>query len=163
SGTGKAEGALAQSWGSDVPHLATGGCDHSAPFGDRAVSSTATLSSPPPTVQDPTRKFLSTFPPAALTLRSWLLVLTLVPFLFIPFWTNFILRIYAMISLLGNHGLLNQFLIKMGIVSEPITLLYTRTGVFIGLVYNYLPFLVVPIFSALEKFDVTLREAAQDL
>lgn len=83
--------------------------------------------------------------------------------LFIPFWTNFILRIYGIISLAGNHGLINQLLIKWGIIHTPIEILYTRTGVYIGLVYNYLPFLVVPIFSALEKLDPSFREASQDL
>jgi len=83
--------------------------------------------------------------------------------LFIPFWTNFILRIYGIISLVGNHGILNQIIQKVGLANGPVELLYTRTGVFIGLIYNYLPFLVVPIFSALEKFDPVYREAALDL
>jgi spermidine/putrescine transport system permease protein len=83
--------------------------------------------------------------------------------LFIPFWTNMILRVYGMISVLGNEGLLNQFLLQLGWIQEPIQILYTRTGVFLGLVYNYLPFLVVPVFSALEKLDPTLREASADL
>lgn len=83
--------------------------------------------------------------------------------LFIPFWTNFILRIYGIISLLGNHGLLNQVLLKLGIIDTPLSILYTRHGVYIGLIYNYLPFLVIPIFSALEKLDASLREAAFDL
>jgi spermidine/putrescine transport system permease protein len=83
--------------------------------------------------------------------------------LFIPFWTNFILRVYGMVSILGNHGLLNQLLLRWGWIDSPLTILYTRLGVFLGLVYNYLPFLVVPIYSALEKLDPTLREAAFDL
>jgi spermidine/putrescine transport system permease protein len=83
--------------------------------------------------------------------------------LFIPFWTNFILRIYGIVSLLGNHGLLNQALLHLGLIQEPLKILYTRLGVYIGLVYNYLPFLVVPIFSALEKLDGSWREAAYDL
>ncbi len=83
--------------------------------------------------------------------------------LFIPFWTNFILRIHGIVSLLGNHGLLNQVLLNFGIIHQPLEILYTRLGVYLGLVYNYLPFLVVPIFSALEKFDGTLREASFDL
>jgi spermidine/putrescine transport system permease protein len=83
--------------------------------------------------------------------------------LFIPFWTNFILRVYGLVSLFGSHGFLNQMLMRLGVVSEPITILYTRVGVYLGLLYNYLPFLVVPIFSALEKLDDSLREAAQDL
>lgn len=83
--------------------------------------------------------------------------------LFIPFWTNFILRVHAMVSLLGSHGILNQFLLSTGLISEPIQILYTRTGVYLGLIYNYLPFLVIPVFSALEKLDPSYREAAMDL
>ncbi len=83
--------------------------------------------------------------------------------LFIPFWTNFVLRMYGIISIFGNNGLLNQALIGSGLRTEPFPILYTRLGVYLGLVYNYLPFLVVPIFSALEKLDESWREAAQDL
>lgn len=83
--------------------------------------------------------------------------------LFIPFWTNFILRIYGIVSVFGRHGLLNQLLMSAGVIDEPLAILYTRIGVFFGLTYNYLPFLVIPIFSALEKFDPLLREAAHDL
>ena len=77
--------------------------------------------------------------------------------LFIPFWTNFILRMYGIISLVGNHGLFNQVLLHTGLISDPIEVLYTRVGVYIGLVHNYLPFLVVPVFSSLEKLDPSLR------
>jgi spermidine/putrescine transport system permease protein len=91
-------------------------------------------------------------------MKQWGLIL-----LFIPFWTNFILRVHGMVSLLGNHGMLNQALLKTGLVSEPIAILYTRFGVYLGLLYNYLPFLVVPVYSALEKLDPSLREAAFDL
>lgn len=83
--------------------------------------------------------------------------------LFIPFWTNFILRIHGIVSLLGNHGLLNQLLMYLDVLNKPVEILYTRTGVYIGLVYNYLPFIVVPIFSSLEKLDPSLRDAAFDL
>ncbi len=94
--------------------------------------------------------------------KGWMKQLGLV-LLFIPFWTNFILRIYGLVSLLGNHGLINQVLLHFGIIKTPIEILYTRTGVYIGLLYNYLPFLVVPIFSSLEKLDPLLREAGFDL
>lgn len=83
--------------------------------------------------------------------------------LFVPFWTNFILRIYGIISIAGNHGLINQTLMGLGLIDEPLSILYTRVGVYLGLVYNYLPFIVVPIFSALEKLDPSFREAASDL
>lgn len=94
--------------------------------------------------------------------KGWMKQLGLV-LLFIPFWTNFILRIYGLVSLLGNHGLINQVLLYLGIIQTPLEILYTRTGVYIGLLYNYLPFLVVPIFSSLEKLDPSLREAGFDL
>ncbi|NBX93129.1 MAG: ABC transporter permease [Proteobacteria bacterium] len=81
--------------------------------------------------------------------------------LFIPFWTNFILRIYGIVSLFGSNGILNQLLMFLGLPKASI--LYTRWGVYFGLVYNYLPFLVVPIYSSLEKLDPFLREAAFDL
>jgi|688.fasta_scaffold183953_3 spermidine/putrescine transport system permease protein len=81
--------------------------------------------------------------------------------LFIPFWTNFILRIYGIVSLFGSNGILNQFFSAVGLPKASI--LYTRWGVYVGLVYNYLPFLVVPIYSSLEKLDPFLREAAADL
>lgn len=83
--------------------------------------------------------------------------------LFIPFWTNFILRVYGVIAVLGTNGLLNKMLLSLGLINEPLQILYTRLGVYIGLVYNYLPFSVIPIFSALEKLNPVLREAAFDL
>ena len=94
--------------------------------------------------------------------RGWMKQIGLI-LLFIPFWTNFILRIYGLVSLLGNHGLINQVLLHLGILKAPLEILYTRTGVYVGLLYNYLPFLVVPIFSSLEKLDPSLREAGFDL
>lgn len=94
--------------------------------------------------------------------KGWMKQMGLV-LLFIPFWTNFILRIYGLVSLLGNHGLINQVLLNFGLIKTPLEILYTRTGVYVGLLYNYLPFLVVPIFSALEKLDPSLREAGFDL
>jgi spermidine/putrescine transport system permease protein len=83
--------------------------------------------------------------------------------LFIPFWTNFILRVYALVSVLGTNGLLNQVLMSVGITQDPVRILYTRYGVYVGLVYNYLPFLIVPIYAALEKLDDSLMEASSDL
>lgn len=104
------------------------------------------------------------FPVAYFLARSkgWVKQLGLL-LLFVPFWTNFILRIFGLVSLFGNHGLLNQVLLATGLINEPLAILYTRTGVYLGLVYNYLPFLVIPIYSALEKLDPSLREAAFDL
>ncbi len=83
--------------------------------------------------------------------------------LFIPFWTNFILRIYAIVSVLGRDGLLNQTLSYLGLIEEPLRIIYTRGGVYFGLVYNYLPFLIMPIYASLEKMDESLAEASADL
>ena len=81
----------------------------------------------------------------------------------LPFWTSFLIRVYAWIGILKPEGLLNQFLMSLGIISEPLQILNTETAIFIGIVYSYLPFMVLPIYSALEKLDYSLIEAAQDL
>jgi len=88
---------------------------------------------------------------------------TLVMLVILPFWTSFLIRVYAWIGILSNEGFLNQFLIWTGITSEPLTLLNTNIAVYIGIVYTYLPFLVLPIYSTLDKLDGSLLEAAQDL
>jgi ABC-type spermidine/putrescine transport system permease subunit I len=80
-----------------------------------------------------------------------------------PFWTSFLVRVYAWIVILKNEGLLNHALLGMGIISEPLHIFATEGAVLIGLVYAYLPFTVLPIFNALEKQDDTLVEAALDL
>jgi putrescine transport system permease protein len=89
------------------------------------------------------------------------------PFLFmavvLPFWTAFLIRIYAWINILQRDGLLNQALLALGIVDTPPAWLATDTAVYIGLVYSYLPFMVLPIYATLEKLDETLLEAAADL
>lgn len=91
-------------------------------------------------------------------LRSLLLFLLLV-----PFWTNFLIRIYAWMILLRTHGLLNRALVGIGLLSEPVTVMYTPTAVMIALVYEFLPFMVLPLFTSLEKIDAHLFEAASDL
>ncbi|WP_413867624.1 ABC transporter permease subunit [Albidovulum sp.] len=88
---------------------------------------------------------------------------TLMMLVILPFWTSFLIRIYAWIGILSNEGFLNQFLIWTGIIGEPLTILNTNTAVYIGIVYAYLPFMILPIYSALEKLDVSLIEAAEDL
>lgn len=88
---------------------------------------------------------------------------TLVMFVILPFWTSFLIRVYAWIAILKPEGLLNQFLLHLGIIHEPLIILNTNTAVYIGIVYSYLPFMVLPLYSALEKMDGTLIEAAQDL
>ena len=81
----------------------------------------------------------------------------------IPFWTSSLIRTYSLISILKIHGLLNTLLLKLHLISEPIVFLYSNFAVMCGLVYNLLPFMVLPIFSNMERFDFCLIEAAQDL
>src|SRR5690606_25974776 len=81
----------------------------------------------------------------------------------LPFWTSFLIRVYAWIGILKSEGLLNQFLLWLGIIDTPLTILNTNTAVYIGIVYSYLPFLVLPLYATLEKLDETLLEAASDL
>lgn len=81
----------------------------------------------------------------------------------IPFWTNFLVRTYAWMFILRTEGLLNTLLLKLGLIATPIELLYSNTAVVIGLVYGYLPFMVLPLYAALERVDRTLIEAARDL
>jgi putrescine transport system permease protein len=88
------------------------------------------------------------------------LLLTLV---ILPFWTSFLIRVYAWINILQRDGLLNQALIALRIVDEPPVWLSTDAAIYIGIVYSYLPFMVLPIYAALEKMDETLFEAAADL
>ena len=88
---------------------------------------------------------------------------TLLMLVILPFWTSFLIRVYAWMGILSNEGLLNQFLLWTGFISEPLTILNTNTAVYIGIVYTYLPFMILPIYSALEKLDDSLLEAAEDL
>ncbi len=88
---------------------------------------------------------------------------TLLMLVILPFWTSFLIRIYAWIGILSNDGFLNQLLQWIGLTSEPLTILNTNVAVYIGIVYAYLPFMVLPIYSTLEKLDGSLLEAAQDL
>ncbi len=81
----------------------------------------------------------------------------------LPFWTSFLIRVYAWIGILKNEGLLNSLLINLGIISEPLTILNTNVAVYIGIVYSYLPFMVLPLYANLEKMDLSLLEAAEDL
>ena len=81
----------------------------------------------------------------------------------LPFWTSFLLRVYAWIGILKNNGLLNNFLIWIGAIDQPIQMLQTDFAVYIGIVYSYLPFMILPLYANLEKMDLTLLEAAADL
>ncbi|WP_435310352.1 ABC transporter permease subunit [Primorskyibacter sedentarius] len=88
---------------------------------------------------------------------------TLLMLVILPFWTSFLIRVYAWMGILNTEGLLNQFLLFLGVISEPLTILNTNTAVYIGIVYTYLPFMILPIYAALEKMDESLLEAAEDL
>lgn len=95
---------------------------------------------------------------APATIRPTLLMLVI-----LPFWTSFLIRVYAWIGILKPEGLLNQLLLATGIISQPLIILNTYTAIFIGIVYSYLPFMVLPLYSSLEKMDYSLIEAAKDL
>ncbi|OBY06786.1 putrescine/spermidine ABC transporter permease [Rhizobium leguminosarum bv. trifolii] len=88
---------------------------------------------------------------------------TLVMLVILPFWTSFLIRVYAWIAILKPEGLFNQLLLSLHLIDTPLIILNTNTAVYIGIVYSYLPFMVLPLYSALEKMDGTLIEAAQDL
>lgn len=90
--------------------------------------------------------------------RSLFLMLIIV-----PFWTNSLIRNYALISILSTNGLLNTFLLKIGVISQPIQILYSDWAVFIGMSYTLLPFMILPLYATLEKLDQNLLEAARDL
>jgi len=81
----------------------------------------------------------------------------------LPFWTSFLLRVYAWIGILKNNGLINNFLMWLGLIDEPIVMLQTDFAIYVGIVYSYLPFMILPLYSNLEKMDLTLLEAAADL
>jgi spermidine/putrescine transport system permease protein len=81
----------------------------------------------------------------------------------IPFWTNFLIRVFAWMNILGTEGFLNTFLIKLGLIDESIKFLYNQKAVVLVLVYMYLPYAILPLFSTIDKFDFSLLEAAQDL
>ena len=93
--------------------------------------------------------------------RSWQAILFMLVVL--PFWTSFLIRIYAWINILQREGLLNQVLLALGVVDAPPAWLATDTAIYIGIVYSYLPFMVLPIYATLEKLPETLLEAAADL
>jgi len=81
----------------------------------------------------------------------------------LPFWTSFLLRVYAWMGLLKNDGVVNNVLMYLGLIHRPLVLLNTDFAVYIGIVYSYLPFMILPLYANLEKHDVTLLEAAADL
>ncbi|GGA59644.1 ABC transporter permease subunit [Pelagibacterium lentulum] len=90
--------------------------------------------------------------------RNLLLMLVI-----LPFWTSFLLRVYAWMGFLGRNGIINNTLMGLGIIDEPLVMLQTEGAVFVGIVYTYLPFMVLPLYTALVKLDQSLIEASADL
>lgn len=103
----------------------------------------------------PTAWFIATRPPKARPI--WLFLIT------IPFWTNLLIRTYAINEVIRTEGLLNTILMKVGLISTPLQIIYTDVAVFIGMVYVYLPLMVLPLFAAIDRFDMRLLEAGYDL
>lgn len=91
-------------------------------------------------------------------MRSFALFLVI-----LPFWTNFLVRTYAWRIILGQEGVLNNIMLNLGIIEEPVQMLFTQGAVIVGLVYGFLPFMVLPIYASVERFDFKLVEAAKDL
>ena len=81
----------------------------------------------------------------------------------LPFWISFLLRVYAWIGLLNNRGLINEFLLWTGVIDQPIQMLYNDFAVYLGIVYSYLPFMILPLYSNLERLNLDLLDAAADL
>ncbi len=81
----------------------------------------------------------------------------------LPFWTSFLIRVYAWIGLLKNNGLINEFLMWLNVIDTPINMMNTDFAVYVGIVYSYLPFMILPLYANLEKMDISLLEAATDL
>jgi len=88
---------------------------------------------------------------------------TLLMLVILPFWTSFLIRVYAWIGILKKEGLLNQLLIWLHVINEPLTILNTNWAVYIGIIYSYLPFMILPLYASLERMDESLLEAAADL
>ncbi|WP_172295496.1 ABC transporter permease [Pseudoruegeria sp. HB172150] len=103
----------------------------------------------------PTAYFIATKPRQQRTF--WLFLITL------PFWTNILIRTYAMLLIIRDEGFINLTLMNLRIINHPLSILYTDTAVFIGLIYTYLPFMVLPLYASLEKLDFRLVEAGYDL
>ena len=103
----------------------------------------------------PTAWFIATRPRSQRAM--WLFLVT------IPFWTNLLIRTYAMMEVLRNEGIVNSALMGLGVIERPIQILYTDTAVLIGMAYVYLPLMVLPLYAAIERLDMRLLEAAHDL
>jgi putrescine transport system permease protein len=90
--------------------------------------------------------------------RSTLLLLVI-----LPFWTSFLLRVYAWMGILGSHGTLNNLLLWTGLIERPLEILYSDTAVFLGMAYSYLPFMILPLYANLVRLEQDLLDAASDL
>ena len=98
---------------------------------------------------------------AARSPERWRNILLLL--IVLPFWTSLLLRVYAWIGLLKTNGVINNFLLSIGIISEPFQMMNNSFSVYVGIVYSYLPFMLLPLYAALSRLDFTLLEAASDL
>ena len=103
----------------------------------------------------PTAWFIATRPPAQRAM--WLFLIT------IPFWTNLLIRTYAINEVLRKEGLVNAVLLKLGVIDVPLDMLYGPFAIFVGMTYVYLPLMVLPLFAAIDRFDMKLLEAGYDL
>ena len=103
----------------------------------------------------PTAYYIAMQPPKRKNLLVFLVT--------IPFWTNLLIRTFCWILMLRDNGIINNILMGIGLTQEPLSLLYTNGAILIGLVYTYIPFLVLPVYATVEKFDMRLLEAAHDL
>jgi len=103
----------------------------------------------------PMAYFIARQPPR----RRGLLLLAVI----LPFWISFLLRVYAWIGLLNTHGVINNALMAVGLIDQPLSLIYNDFAVYIGIVYSYLPFMILPLYANLEKLDLDLEDAAADL
>ena len=103
----------------------------------------------------PTAYFMATRDPA--TRNWWVLLIT------IPFWSNLLVRTLAIMFIIRDEGLINHMLMGLGIIDKPLTMLYTNGAILVGLLYSYLPFMILPLYSSLEKLDFRLVEAGHDL
>jgi putrescine transport system permease protein len=93
--------------------------------------------------------------------ERWRVILLML--IVLPFWTSFLIRVYAWIGILKSNGLLNDFLLGLGLIEAPLNILHTQTAVYIGVVYSYLPFMILPLYANLTRLDHRLLEAAADL
>ena len=103
----------------------------------------------------PTAYFIATRPPE--TRNLWLFLVT------IPFWTNLLIRTFAIMEIIRNAGVINSFLLAFGLIDEPLDMLFTDTAILLGMTYVYIPLMILPIYASLERFDFRLVEAGYDL